>query len=139
VADAPPILRPTISDQDAERIEREASRADRATLLRWIRELLSDRRTLSALLKGQTRRVAYARGRLHQAATYLASLLHLSEEEASVAWPGKLPCPHCGAPVAGVKAEQRAQGHSVVHDHPDGTRCEPDAHGPRTDPSHHGD
>jgi hypothetical protein len=23
-----------------------------------------------------------------------------------------------------VKAEQRAQGHSVVHQHPDGVRCE---------------
>lgn len=139
MADLSPILRPVISDQEAERIEREASRADRATLLRWIRELLSDRRTRSALLLGQTRRVAYARGRLHQAATYLASLLHRAEEEASAAWPGKLPCPHCGAPVAGVKAEQRTQGHAVVHAHPDGTRCEPDAHGPGIDPSHRGD
>ncbi len=116
-------------DEEAERVEREASRADRATLERWVRVLLSDRRARSALLQGQTRRVAYARRRFEQAFVYLTGLLKKAEDEASAAWPGRLPCPHCGAPAVCVRAEQRAQGHAQVHDHPDGVRCE----GPRTE------
>ncbi len=114
-------------DEEAERIEREAARADRAALERWIRELLDDRRARTAMLQGQTRRVAYAMRRLRQAADYLAGLLRMAQEEAAAAWPGKLPCPHCGAPSVRVRAEQRPQGHEIVHDHPDGVRCVPPA------------
>lgn len=104
---------------------RDASRVDRAILVRWVRDLLADRRSRSALLQAQTRRLVYARNRLNQAAAYLAGLLRAAEEEASAAWPGKQPCPHCGAPTARVGAVPRAQGHAVVHEHPDGTRCSP--------------
>jgi hypothetical protein len=58
-----------------------------------------------------------------QAHAYLDGLLRAAEAEAKAAWPG-VPCPKCGAPVAAIKAEQRQQGHAVVHAHPDGTRCE---------------
>jgi hypothetical protein len=112
------------SDADAERIEAGLPTADRATLARWARSLLDDRRARSSLLLGQTRRVAFARRRLRQAFGYLDGLLAEAEEEAQAAWPGKLPCPSSGAPVAMVKGEQRAQGHAVVHQHPDGQRCE---------------
>ncbi len=112
-------------DEEAERIEREASRADRAALERWVHELLDDRRARTAMLQGQTRRVAYAMRRLRQAAEYLAGLLQMAQEEAAAAWPGKLPCPHCGAPSVRVRAEQRPQGHEIVHDHPDGIQCMP--------------
>lgn len=113
---------------------REASRADRTTLLRWVRDLLADRQSRSALLLAQTRRLSYARSRLNQAAAYLAGLLRAAEEEAGAAWPGKLSCPHCGAPSVRVGAEQRAQGHAVVHDHSDGTKCEARPATPRRPP-----
>ncbi len=112
-------------DEEAERIEREASRADRPTLERWVKALLDDRRARTAMLQGQTRRVAYAMRRLRQATDYLAGLLQMAQEEAAAAWPGKLPCPHCGAPSVRVRAEQRPQGHEIVHDHPDGVHCTP--------------
>jgi hypothetical protein len=48
-----------------------------------------------------------------------------AEHEARVAWRGKAPCPSCGVPLSGVRAEQREEGgHAVVHTHPDGTQCE---------------
>ncbi len=111
-------------DDQADRIEAALDGADRGTLVRWVKELLADRRARSALLQGQTRRVAYAKRRLHQAATYLSGLLQQAEDEAAAAWPGQLACPTCGAPATAVTAEQRKQGHAVVHKHPDGTRCE---------------
>jgi hypothetical protein len=113
-----------LPDHEAERIEAGLDSADRATLARWVRALLDDRRTRTSLLQGQTRRLSFARKRLAQASTYLDGLLRTAEEEAQTAWPGKLPCPHCGAPIATVKAEQRVQGHAVVHQHPDGQCCE---------------
>jgi hypothetical protein len=113
-----------IPDDQAERIDAGLATAERETLARWVQALLADRRARSSLLLGQTRRVAFARKRLAQAATYLDGLLAKAEDEAQAAWPGKLPCPRCGAPVAMVRAEQRAIGHAVVHEHPDGVRCE---------------
>ena len=113
-----------LPDDQAERMEAGLGSADRATLARWLRVLLDDRRARTALLLGQTRRLAYARKRLGQAFTYMDALLRAAEDEARAAWPGKLACPHCGAPSAVVKAEQRRQGHAIVYDHPDGVRCE---------------
>jgi hypothetical protein len=113
-----------LPDHQAERIEAGFATADRATLSRWVQSLLDDRRARTAAFLAQTRRLAHARHRLRQAFEYLDALMRAAEEEASAGWPGKLPCPHCGAPAANVKAEQRAQGHSVVHQHPDGVRCE---------------
>ena len=75
-------------------------------------------------LLGQARRVTYLRKRLTQAAAYLDGLAAKAQDEARAAWPEKLPCPTCGAPTSMVRAELRAQRHVVVHDHPDGTRCE---------------
>jgi hypothetical protein len=114
-----------LSDEQAARIEAGLTGADRATLERWIRELLADRLARSSLLLGQTRRLSYARKRLGQASVYLTGLLTEAEEEAAAAWPGKTPCPSCGAPLSGVRAEQREEGgHAVVHEHADGKRCE---------------
>ncbi len=113
-----------LSDDQAERIETGLDSADRATLARWLRLLLDDRRARTGLLLGQTRRLAYARKRLAQAFAYMDGLLRGAEDEARAAWPGQLACPHCGAPSAVVKAEQRSQGHAIVHAHPDGVHCE---------------
>jgi hypothetical protein len=55
-----------------------------------------------------------------QAHAYLDGLLSTGEREASAAWPGRVSCPKCGAPVSAAGAEQRQQGHAVVHQHPDG-------------------
>jgi hypothetical protein len=124
-----------LPDDQAERIEASLASADRATLARWARELLEDRRARTALVLGQTRRLAYARTRLAQAFTYMDGLLRAAEEEARAAWPGQLACPHCGAPSAVVKAEQRRQGHAIVHAHPDGVRCEDRVRPPAPTPS----
>jgi hypothetical protein len=106
-----------LTDEDAARIEANTATADRATLARWVADLLADRRWRTTLLQGQTRRVAYTRKRLKQAAAYLDGLLRQAQDEAGAAWPGQLPCPHCGAPALMVRAEQRDQGYAVVHDH----------------------
>jgi hypothetical protein len=99
--------------------------AGRDVLERWVRELLADRRARTSLLLGQSRRVHYARRRLGQAARYLDGLMLKAEQEARAAWPQQAPCPKCGAPLSGVRAEEReTSGHAVVHEHADGTRCE---------------
>jgi len=116
--------RPVLPDDQAERIEAGLGSADRATLARWARLLLDDRRARTALLLGRTRRPSYARKRLAQAFAYMDGLLRTAEEEAKAPWPGRLPCPHCGAPAVVVKAEQRTLGHAIVHAHADGVRCE---------------
>ena len=118
------IFAPVLPDDQAERIEAGLASADRATLARWLRLLLDDRRARSALLLGQLRRLNHARRRLRQAFAYLDGLMTEAEREARAAWPGRVPCPHCGAPASGAKAEQRAQGHAVVHTHSNGVRCE---------------
>jgi len=117
---------PMLADDDANRIEFELVRADKPTLVRWVKELLDDRRARSGLLQAEARRLAHLRQRLKQAADYLDGLALKAQEEVAAPWKGKLPCPHCGAPASGVRAEQRPQGHVVVHDHPDGKTCEPD-------------
>src|SRR5258708_38821643 len=38
-------------------------------------------------------------------------------------WPGKVACPHCGAPAVLVRAEQRSEGHVVVQKHLEGVHC----------------
>lgn len=110
-------------DDQVARIEADLASADRPTLARWVRELLDDRRARSALLLGQTRRLSYTRRRLRQAFRYLDGLLVKAVQEAQAAWPSQLPCPQCGAPLSGVRAEQTQQGHAIVHDHPDGMHC----------------
>jgi hypothetical protein len=118
-----------LPDHEADRIAVAIDTADRDTLARWVRALLDDRRSRSSLLLAQTRRVTYARRRLREAFKYLDGLMGKAEQEARASWPGQLPCPSCGAPLAGVKAEQRAMGHAVVHSHPDGVRCGAEAAG----------
>jgi hypothetical protein len=116
-----------LSDDEAERIGREAPRSDRAALLRWVGTLLDDRAARSALLQRQARELAHARQRLRQAFAYLDGLLQKVCDVSREAWPGKLPCSTCGAPAARVTAEQRADdgaSHAIVTVHPDGVRCE---------------
>jgi len=121
-----------LSDEEARRIRDLATSADRGTLLRWVGELLEDRRERSALLQGLARQLAHLRRRLRQASKYLDGLLQRAEGTTREPWPGKLPCPHCGAPAVLVRAEQRSEGHVVVHAHPDGVHCErPPAKGHR--------
>ena len=111
---------PVLADEDANRIEFELARADKPTLVRWVKELLDDRRARSGLLQAEARRLAHLRQRLKQAADYLDGLALKAQEEVAAPWRGKLPCPQCGAAVSGVRAEQRPQGHAIVHDHPAG-------------------
>ena len=47
-----------LSDEEASRIDAGLRGADRATLERWVREPLADRRARSSLLLGQTRSIA---------------------------------------------------------------------------------
>ncbi len=116
-----------LPDSEAERIAREWRSADRATLARWVQALLEDRAARSGLLQQQARQIAHARRRLRQAFAYLDGLLQKAQELSRAAWPDKLACPECGAPAVRVRAEQRFGGeksHALVHDHPDGIRCE---------------
>jgi hypothetical protein len=114
-----------LSDGEAERIVTQAEAADRGTLLRWVRELLKDRRERSGLLLRLARELAYTRRRLRQAAGYLDGLLRRAEEDSHAPWPGKHPCPHCGAPTVLAGSEpQKEGGQLLVHKHPDGVRCE---------------
>ena len=113
-----------VSDEEANRIEFELRGADRATLTRWLKELLDDRRARSGILQAQARRLAHLRQRLKQAADYLDGLALKAQEEVEALWPGKLLCPHCGAPTSLVRAELRQQGHAIVHDHADGKKCD---------------
>lgn len=53
-----------LSDEEAARIEASAPSADRATLARYVSELLSDRRFRSAVILAQSRRLSFARKRL---------------------------------------------------------------------------
>jgi hypothetical protein len=96
-----------LSDEEARRICDLATCADRGTLLRWVGELLEDRRERSALLQGLARQLAHLRRRLRQASKYLDGLLQRAEEILGEPWAGKLPCPHCGAPAVLGRAEQR--------------------------------
>ena len=122
-----------LSDEEAGRIRDLAAAADRGTLLRWVGELLEDRKERSALLQQLARQLAYMRRRLRQASNYLDGLLQRAEGTSREPWPGKLPCPHCGAPAILVRAEQRGERHVVVHEHPDGVQCErPPAKGRRS-------
>jgi hypothetical protein len=121
-----------LSDEEENRIRALAVAADRGTLLRWVGELLEDRKERSALLQRLARQLAYTRRRLRQASHYLEGLLQRAEGTSREPWPGKLPCPHCGAPAVLVTAEQRSEGPIVVHEHPDGVHCErPPAKGRR--------
>lgn len=114
-----------LSDGDAERIEDQAEAAERGPLLRWVRELLKDRRERSAVLLRLARQLAYTRRRLRQAAAYLDGLLRRAEADSHAPWPGKVPCPHCGGPTVLSGSEpQREGGHLLVHKHPDGVRCQ---------------
>jgi CRP-like cAMP-binding protein len=114
-----------LSDEEERRIRNLAATADRGTLLRWVGELLEDRKERSALLQQLARQLTHVRRRLRQASSYLDGLLQRAEGTSREPWPGKLPCPHCGAPAVLVRAELRREGHVVVHDHPDGVHCEP--------------
>jgi hypothetical protein len=111
-------------DEEERRIRDQAAAADRGTLLRWVGELLEDRKERSALLQRLARQLAYTRRRLRQASNYFDGLLQRAEGTSREPWPGKVPCPHCGAPTVLVRAEQRSEGHIVVHQHPDGVQCE---------------
>jgi hypothetical protein len=117
-------IRSVLSDEDGKRIQDLAMAADRETLLRWVRELLDDRKERRALLRRLARQLAYTRRRLRQASNYLDGLLRRAEGTSREPWPGRVPCPHCGAPAVLVRAEQGSEGHVVVHEHPDGVYCE---------------
>ena len=119
-----------LKDSEAWRIEQAINDkhavADPATLTRWVRELLEDRRARTAVIQKVSRQAHYVRGRFAQAARYLDGLLDELERMSREPWPGKLPCPICGAPIEQVRAEFRpddARGHVLVHQHADGTKC----------------
>jgi hypothetical protein len=116
-----------VHDEDAERIASGVGSADRATLARWVGELLADRAWRSGLLQQEARQLAALRGRLRQASEYLEGLVVKAEETARAPWQGRQPCPQCGAAAVLVRGDLRSDGkdgHVVVHHHPDGGRCE---------------
>jgi hypothetical protein len=123
-----------LPDSEAERLRRAlrdaAGRTDPEVLARWLRLLLDDRQERLAIAQRLSRRAHYVRQRFSQAARYLDGLLDELERISREPWPGKLPCPHCGAPSDQVRAEYRPDDprrHVLVHGHPDGTDCEPSA------------
>src|SRR5260370_22652411 len=93
-----PYLRYVLSDEEERRIRDLAAAADRGTLLRWVGELLEDRKERSALLQRLGRRLGYTRRRLRQASDYLDGLLQRAEGTSRQPWPGHPTCPHRGAP-----------------------------------------
>src|SRR5260370_17337846 len=89
-----PYLRYVLSDEEERRIRDLAAAADRGTLLRWVGELLEDRKERSALLQRLGRRLGYTRRRLRQASDYLDRLLPPPDGPSRDPWPGERPCPH---------------------------------------------
>jgi hypothetical protein len=116
---------PILPDPDAARISDEVARcSDRATMTRWIRALLEDRKARSALILSLSRQLHHVRGRLAQATKYLDGLLGKAHESSREPWPKQLFCEHCGAPADSAAAmPQVPTGHQIVTRHPDGTTC----------------
>ena len=105
----------------------DAKRVASPQLAEAVHRLLDDRRARTALLHRISRELQHVRGRLAQASRYLEGLLANVQRTAGTPWPGKVPCPLCGAPADQVVSEYRTQdqqGHVLVHAHADGTRCE---------------
>lgn len=113
-----------LPDPEAQRISDQVDRSDRATLVRWVRALLEDRKARSALILGLSRQLHHARRRLAQAASYLDGLLAKAHDATRVPWPKQDLCERCGAPVDSAKAVPiKPTGHQLVTGHPDGTTC----------------
>jgi hypothetical protein len=116
-----------LPDAEAERIADQADRSDRATLARWVRSLLDDRKARSALILSLSRQLHHARKRLAQAASYLDGLLAKAHEASRQPWPRQDVCERCGAPVNSAKAvPTKPTGHRILTGHPDGTTCHED-------------
>lgn len=115
-----------LSDPEAQRIADQAGNcADRATMTRWVRALLEDRKARSALILSLSRQLHHTRKRLAQAAQYLDGLLGKAHEATRQPWPKQDVCERCGAPVNAVRAlPQKPTGHRQVTGHPDGTTCD---------------
>jgi hypothetical protein len=118
-----------LNDPDATRISDELSKcSDRATMTRWVRSLLDDRKARSALILSLSRQLHHTRQRLAQAANYLDGLLGKAHEATREPWPKQLPCEHCGAPTESAAAiPAKPTGHEIQTRHPDGTVCHPKA------------
>jgi hypothetical protein len=118
-----------LSDSEAARIADEVARcSDRATMTRWVRSLLEDRKARSGLILRLARELHHARGRLAQAASYLDGILGKAHDATREPWPKQLPCEHCGAPAETVAAiPTTPTGHRIETRHPDGTVCHPKA------------
>jgi hypothetical protein len=120
---------PLLDDSQAKRIEvalADKRAVDPATLTRWVRELLEDRKARTSIIQKLARQAEHARQRVAQAAHYLEGLMAEMKRTAAEPWPGQLACPVCGAAAERVRAEARPNGptsHVVVHD-PNGTSCE---------------
>jgi hypothetical protein len=121
-----------LDDPQADRISDEVSKcSDRATMTRWVRALLEDRKARSALILRLARELHHVRGRLAQASAYLDGLLGRAHEATREPWPQQLPCEHCGAPAESAAAiPQTPTGHQIVTRHPDGTTCHAKAKAP---------
>ena len=103
------------------------ARPDPATLVRWMGELLEDRRARTAVILGLCRRTRYVRQRLDQAHRYLAGLVDELACATREPWPGKVLGPVCGAPIVQSGAAYRpddARHHVPQYHHADGTVCE---------------
>jgi hypothetical protein len=118
---------PLLGDDQAKRITDELEGTlSPEVLRRWLGQLLADRRGRSALIQSLSRQIQHLRKRIRQAGGYLDGLTVGAMKVAAEPWPGKLPCPRCGAPVVMVLSmpnETRPGGHELVRRHPDGVLC----------------
>lgn len=120
-----------VGDGDADRMRHAISDKhacpDPATLLRWVGELLEDRRARTSVILGLCRRARHVRQRLDQAHRYFAGLVDELEGAARAPWAGKVLCPVCGAPIVQAGAAYRPDDprhHVPQYHHADGTVCE---------------
>lgn len=73
------------------------------------------------------------RDAVRKAWRHIDQLAFIAFEIAGSPWPGKIPCPHCGAPpeIFGANQKPNPAGgswlHVPVHFHYDGKQCEDDA------------
>lgn len=102
-----------LSDREAEEIERgRLQKVGGPIVLKWIDQLLADRRE-------RVRQLEHLRKRLSQAFRYLDGLVRDARQPAAPA-PQKLVCPMCGKPYV------RASGISprgIVYSHADQSEC----------------
>jgi hypothetical protein len=124
-----------LSDEEARQIatqlpaprdERDGLIPPTLVMLRWLRQLLDDRRERSDLILGLSRHMHHMRERLRDAGTYFDKMASDGHKLTLIPWPASKTCKRCGAPFAlQVEPRRRDPALPVTGDvHPDGKKCE---------------